>query len=375
MRTLILPLLLVLALPAAAEFPVPVPICPPPPQQYLCGRAKAAPVIDGKLDDDAWQSVAWSSDFVDIEGDLRPAPTWQTAFKMLWDERNLYVAANLQDPNVWGRLEERDSVIYHDNDFEVFIDPDGDHHLYYELEINALGTEWDLLLARPYRDGGPAINAWDIQGLRTAVQVRGTLNDPVDIDQGWTVEMALPMEVLSQCAGRSVPPGEGDIWRLNFSRVQWHTETRDQRTEKVLDPHTGQSLPEENWVWSPQGLIAMHYPERWGEVMFVAEAGRNGAARFDASAEHRLILAGNDLMSFYYLQREYREQHGRYAPDLASLRGRSGGCQLPEGAHLELHAGDDRFLLRLATEDGEVTVNEEGRLLRRLLRRPLDGNR
>ena len=66
----------------------------------------------------------------------------------------------------------RDAVIYHDNDFEVFIDPDGDNHLYYELEINALGTEWDLLLVKPYRDGGPAVNAWDIQGLRTAVHVR-----------------------------------------------------------------------------------------------------------------------------------------------------------------------------------------------------------
>ena len=59
-------------------------------------------------------------------------------------------------------MTERDSVIFRDNDFEVFIDPDGDTHAYYELEINALGTVWDLLLLKPYRDGGPAINGWDI---------------------------------------------------------------------------------------------------------------------------------------------------------------------------------------------------------------------
>ena len=50
-------------------------------------------------------------------------------------------------------LTEHDSVIFQDNDFEVFIDPDGDNHNYYEIEINALNTEWDLRLPKPYRDG------------------------------------------------------------------------------------------------------------------------------------------------------------------------------------------------------------------------------
>jgi len=34
---------------------------------------------------------------------------------------------------------------------QIFLDPDGDNHLYYEIEINALGTVWDLLMAKPYR--------------------------------------------------------------------------------------------------------------------------------------------------------------------------------------------------------------------------------
>ncbi len=62
------------------------------------------------------------------------------------------------------RCTARDSVIFHDNDFEVFVDPDGDTHAYYELEVNALGTQWDLMLIKPYRDGGRAIDAWDIAG-------------------------------------------------------------------------------------------------------------------------------------------------------------------------------------------------------------------
>ena len=82
---------------------------------------------------------------------------------MLWDDKYLYIGAAMVEPHVWATLTERDAVIYHDNDFEVFIDPDGDTHLYYEIEINALGTVWDLLLVRPYRDGGPAIDAWDVR--------------------------------------------------------------------------------------------------------------------------------------------------------------------------------------------------------------------
>ena len=48
--------------------------------------------------------------------------------------------------------------------------------------MNALATPWDLMLVRPYRDGGPPIHAWDIAGLRVAVDVRGTLNHAGDRD-------------------------------------------------------------------------------------------------------------------------------------------------------------------------------------------------
>ena len=45
---------------------------------------------------------------------------------------------------------------------QIFLDPDGDNHNYYEIEINALGTVWDLFLARPYRwgSGGVQVGLW-----------------------------------------------------------------------------------------------------------------------------------------------------------------------------------------------------------------------
>ena len=109
-----------------------------------------------RIDDAAWQAAPWTDGFVDIEGDRKPQPRFRTRVKMLWDDEHFYVAAELEEPHVWGTLTKHDSVIFHDNDFEVFIDPDGDNHEYYEFEINALNTEWDLFLKKPYRDGGPA---------------------------------------------------------------------------------------------------------------------------------------------------------------------------------------------------------------------------
>src|SRR5437868_6811003 len=170
----------------------------PHPKGYVCRRAATPPTIDGKLDDPAWAAAAWTDPFVDIEADKKPKPRYRTRAKMLWDDEALYIAAELEEPHVWATLTKHDSVIFHDPDFEVFLDPDGDNHLYGELELNALNTTWDLLLTKPYRDGGHAINAWEITGLRTAVHVDGTLNDARDKDKGWSVEIAWPWKGVKE---------------------------------------------------------------------------------------------------------------------------------------------------------------------------------
>src|SRR5262245_18488099 len=162
--------------------PKPVPLAYAPPKGYVCYRASGPISIDGKLDDVAWNDAPWTDDFVDIEGELKPKPPFRTRVKMLWDDANLYIAAELEEPHVWATLREHDSVIFRDPDFEVFIDPDGDNHLYGELELNPFNTTWDLLLSLPYRDGGRAVNGWEIMGLRTAVRIDGTINNAGDTD-------------------------------------------------------------------------------------------------------------------------------------------------------------------------------------------------
>lgn len=278
------------------------------PKGYICYRAPEPIQVDGKVDERAWEAAPWTDLFVDIEGDRKPRPRFETRAKMLWDDEYFYIAATLEDPHVWATLTEHDSVIFHDNDFEVFIDPDGDNHNYYEIEINALNTEWDLLLKKPYRDGGPALNDWEIPGLKHAVSIAGTLNDPSDVDESWSVELAIPWKILAEYANRPSPPRDGDQWRVNFSRVQWRHEVTDGKYRKV--PNT----PEDNWVWSPQGAIDMHRPERWGYVQFSTAEPGTASFRPDPAAPVR-----DRLMQIYHAQRTHQRNNQRWNDRLDAL--------------------------------------------------------
>ncbi len=269
------------------------------------------------LDEAAWVKAAWTENFVDIEGSLRPVPRFRTRAKMLWDKNFFYIAAELQEPDIWATLTNRDDIIFYDNDFEVFIDPDGNTHQYCELEMNAFNTVWDLLLIKPYRDiNKAAIHDWDIKGLKTGVAVYGTLNKPDDTDSCWTVEIAFPWSAFEQLDEVNLPPHDGDQWRINFSRVQWQIEVKNGKYQKIINPETNRPYPEDNWVWSPHGVVNMHYPELWGYVQFSAEPVGKGTVQFVERPEEQAKWL---LRQLYYGQRNYRAQRGEFTEDLKQL--------------------------------------------------------
>lgn len=286
------------------------------------------------MSDPSWALASWTEDFVDIEGDAKPGPRYRTRAKMLWDDECFYVAAEMEEPHLWATYAEHDSIVFHEHDFEVFIDPDGDNHDYFEIEINALGTVFDLRLVKPYRDGGPALHDWDAVGLRSAIGLRGTLNDPSDVDDGWTVELAIPWTCMAENAGCRVPPEVGDVWRVNFSRVEWLLDVVDGTYRKRTD------CPEDNWVWSPQGAIDMHRPEMWGYVAFVDGPGE---CRIDPDHATRMRL-----MELYWAQRRYWDSQGRWAAVLEGF----------EDATIELTS--EGYLAYLAG----LTIREDSKMFR-----------
>ncbi len=280
------------------------------PRGYVAYRASTPLVIDGKTDERAWLDAPQTELFVDIEGEDHPRPRYATRARMLWDDDFLYVSAHLAEPHVWGDSTERNTVVFYDNDFEVFLDPDGDNHGYYEFEMNALNTIWELTLEKPYKDGGPARDPTNLPGLRSAVFVDGTLNAAHDEDRGWSVEIAFPWKALaSYNPGRATPPAPGDYWRVGFSRVEWQHEITPGGDYRKIP-----GLREANWVWSPQGIIDMHRPERWGFVLFTDAPP--GTASFTPDPT---LPARDLLMAIYHAQKSYHAAHERWAATLDAL--------------------------------------------------------
>lgn len=175
--------------------------------------------------------------------------------------------------------------------------------------MNAFATEWDLLLLKPYHDAAKvAIDSWDIPGLITKVYIDGTLNDPTDKDGGWSVEIAIPWKALEECAPYSLPR-EGEQWKVDFSRVQWNTEIIDNQYVKTEDK-------ENNWVWSPPGIIYMHMPERWGLVQFTNTVAGQGRVEFQDNNADRIKWA---LRQIYYQQGNYYVKNKRFTTSLKEL--------------------------------------------------------
>ena len=294
------------------------PIIPCNPPVYHCFRAKGKPgKLDGDLNKPFWQTGEWTDDFHDIEGDSLPRPRKYTRVKVLWDDEAIYVGAELKDDTIWATVQNRDELIYIDNDFEVFLAPQDSSHRYFELEMNALNSVWDLLMEKPQRDCVRRIIGWDIKGLESAVKIDGVINDPSADNRGWSLELKIPWFSLRECGlDECYPthwaPDVGEIWRMNFSRVEWEVDIVDNKYVKRCGEN-GQPLPENNWVWAPTGVIDIHMPEMWGYLLFT-ENGED----YPLPAEDEVKLL---LRKLYYREHAYCCREGRYTDDVRALLG------------------------------------------------------
>lgn len=260
--------------------------CPPDRvAHYTAYRTNTPLTIDGRLDEHAWQHAPRSPRFVDL---VHGTPAiHDTRAAILWDDDYLYAGFWVEEPFVAATLTERDSLVWTENDVEVFI---AGQDAYYEFEINALGTIYEAFFvwedayersgysklpelqrdvpgAQPWNGVGYTTHPrgtrigffkWDLPRLKSAVHVDGTLNDPTDRDRGWTVELAFPWESLRLLAlgdGRAVPPREGDVWRMDLSRFNAYKEA------SPADDSGG-------WTWSSHGVWDSHVPECFPNIHF-----------------------------------------------------------------------------------------------------------
>ena len=259
---------------------------------YICYRTREPLIMDGNLTESAWLKTPKSPRFVDmVTGDPAFLDTRAAA---LWDNDSLYIGFWVEEPFVEAQLTARDSLIFMENDVEVFIDG-GD--CYYEFEINALNTvyeiffiwqdayqrgskfdvpEFDLIMHKALSFGGNydrsgwnfwrgthprgvrwAFTDWDFPGLRSGVQIDGVINNRAVVDKGWTVELAFPWSGMKWLANdRSLPPKEGDVWNIFFGRFE------------KLEVANALPQPQPAWCWTKHGTLDTHMPEKFTRVQF-----------------------------------------------------------------------------------------------------------
>lgn len=240
----------------------------------------------------------------------------------------------MEETDVWATLHQENSVIFHDNDFEIFVDCEGSNHNYKEFEINALGTTWTLLLDKPYDDGGgedskrvDPVNGYDMSPyIRSATKVypNNAINQPNVRNTHWTAEVALPISKLMERNNNELAkrPSDGIQWRINFSRVQWGVKVNENGEYEKNPCCTSCAVPgtaaEDNWTWSPQGSVAMHLPERWGILQF-SSLTTSPRSDDEVLLEYKEWDVRCCAMAVYYAQKGYYDKEGKYTDVLERL--------------------------------------------------------
>lgn len=330
------------------------------PKGYVCYRTAGPIRIDGLPSEDSWKNVPYTDAFVDISGYDFLMPRYRTTVKMLWDDSYLYVFADMEEPHIWANLHRRDTIVYYDNDFEVFIDPAGEGHNYFEIEANAIGTVFDLALEKPYRaPHRPFVQfQWNCPGLKLATHIDGKLNDPKGTDRGWSVEMAIPREAI---ASEFINYLKAGSWlRIDFSRVEWQHELNPAGRYGRKKRADGTYFPEDNWVWTPTGRIAMHMPERWGYLYLSDKKAGEGTEAFRYPASQPVCRF---LWMLFYAQEEHYGKYRKYWGNLSDFRLQAKDMQLlPDGYRIVVEATSHTYEITAFAPDGrEYVIDESGR--------------
>ncbi len=212
---------------------------------YYCTYTNSEVLVDGKPDELIWTTVdpVWfvPNDSVELGA--------SSCFKALWDNSYLYFYIWMDDQDIVGHMNKRDDHLWHEEVIEIFIDADQNPKTYYEFEWNPLNTLLDLYVINPECNRKLIRQwwAWDCEGIRSEVQLYGTLNNNCDIDKGWALEVAIPFYEIQTAP--NIPPQSGDQWKFDL--------TRREGTEK------DGTLQKSSWL-----PPSCHFPLSYGTMIF-----------------------------------------------------------------------------------------------------------
>ena len=221
--------------------------------------ASKKPLIDGSFESEpAWRDALVLDRFYHtLKGTTAEK---KTVVRLMWDEINLYVAMTAEDEYLQSKYTKHDDELWHEDAFEIFIDPKGNKKHYFELQISPKAVMFDSYLPA-YRKNH---NEWSSE-TKSAVAVDGTVNDSQGGDTGWSAELAIPFASMKE--GGGVSPVAGDTWNMNFFRIDV-TQTKPRYS-----------------AWSPPLRGDFHALDKFRAVEFAPAPVANKPIKSDAGNE------------------------------------------------------------------------------------------
>jgi hypothetical protein len=181
-------------------------------------RFDQAPVIDGKIDDEAWRQAAVFKDFLQTKPGDNIAPSKPTEARIGYDAKTLYLAFRCFDEpdKIRASVAKRDNV-FEDDNVRVFLDTFNDQRRAYVLGWNPFGIQQDGIISEGQEDADYSIDiVMDSKGV-------------VD-SEGWTVEVAIPFKSLRYKAGKDRAWGIHifrEFFRFDNEENSWMPISRD----------------------------------------------------------------------------------------------------------------------------------------------------
>ena len=186
------------------------------------------PVMDGSPDDAAWDAVEWSGDYTQFRPDAGAAPGQQTLLKILYDDRNIYVAFRCLDTEpdkIEQRMARRDQ--FPGDWVEINFDSYHDKRTGFSFTVSASGVKGDEFVSN---DG----NNWDTSW--NPIWEAKTQTDST----GWTAEMRIPLSQLRFASGPD------QVWGMQSTRTIFRLDERS--------------------TWQPMERDASGWVSRFGEL-------------------------------------------------------------------------------------------------------------
>ncbi|XP_045162533.2 uncharacterized protein LOC123527253 [Mercenaria mercenaria] len=280
------------------------------PRNYIAYHLNGKTItMDGRLDEEAWNEVPWSDNFVDMRSTVYPKPYLDTKYKMRWDDERMYIGVYIQEKNLWATMNTPDSQIWKENGVEFLMDVDGSMFNYKQMQINVLGTMMDQLIYK---------SPWDARNItvqyqdwhpdaRKAVFTEGTVNTPGDEDKYWSVEISLSFVKLAESSQRVQPnPAANEVWFLQLGRSEQNLTVVDGQYKKVPKSKA------QWWSWQPCDVINLLLQDRWGLVQFKRNID-DKKFRFDRWHIYKALFDMMDAM------RKYQSINGKYTTDIEEL--------------------------------------------------------